>query len=53
VLFRSGWYIKPELKEDEKAPVIVFVHGGPKGMYGHYFKYEMQLWRARATTCSS
>ncbi|NJE43191.1 S9 family peptidase [Thermococcus sp. GR6] len=39
----DGWYIKPELKEDEKAPVIVFVHGGPKGMYGHYFKYEMQL----------
>lgn len=39
----DGWYLKPELKEEEKAPVIVFVHGGPKGMYGHYFKYEMQL----------
>ncbi|CAB50354.1 Peptidase [Pyrococcus abyssi GE5] len=39
----DGWYIKPELKEGEKAPVIVFVHGGPKGMYGYYFKYEMQL----------
>ncbi|NJE85345.1 S9 family peptidase [Thermococcus sp. CX2] len=39
----DGWYIKPELKEGEKAPVIVFVHGGPKGMYGHYFKYEMQM----------
>jgi len=39
----DGWYIKPELKENEKAPVVVFVHGGPKGMYGHYFKYEMQL----------
>ncbi len=43
----DGWYIKPELKEDEKAPVIVFVHGGPKGMYGHYFKYEMQLMASR------
>ncbi|WP_297421850.1 alpha/beta hydrolase family protein [Thermococcus sp.] len=39
----DGWYLKPELKEEEKAPVIVFAHGGPKGMYGHYFKYEMQL----------
>ena len=39
----DGWYIRPEIEEGEKAPVIVFVHGGPKGMYGHYFKYEMQL----------
>ncbi|NJE04124.1 S9 family peptidase [Thermococcus sp. MV11] len=39
----DGWYLKPELKENEKAPVIVFVHGGPKGMYGHRFVYEMQL----------
>ncbi|AHF81145.1 alpha/beta hydrolase family protein [Thermococcus paralvinellae] len=39
----DGWYIKPDIKEGEKAPVIVFVHGGPKGMYGYYFKYEMQL----------
>ncbi|WP_297466483.1 S9 family peptidase [Thermococcus sp.] len=39
----DGWYLKPELEEGEKAPVIVFVHGGPKGMYGHRFVYEMQL----------
>ncbi len=39
----DGWYIKPDVEEGEKAPVVVFVHGGPKGMYGHYFKYEMQL----------
>ncbi len=39
----DGWYLKPELKEGEKVPVIVFVHGGPKGMYGHRFVYEMQL----------
>ncbi|WP_297523084.1 S9 family peptidase [Thermococcus sp.] len=39
----DGWYLKPELKENEKAPVIVFVHGEPKGMYGHRFVYEMQL----------
>lgn len=39
----DGWFIRPELKEGEKAPVIVFVHGGPKGMYGYYFHYMMQL----------
>jgi len=39
----DGWYIKPDIKEGEKAPVIVFVHGGPKGMYGYRFRYEMQL----------
>ncbi|AEK73435.1 Peptidase, prolyl oligopeptidase family protein [Thermococcus sp. 4557] len=43
----DGWYLRPELKEDEKAPVIVFVHGGPKGMYGHRFVYEMQLMAAK------
>ena len=39
----DGWYIKPDVKEGKKAPVIVFVHGGPKGMYGYYFNYMMQL----------
>ncbi len=39
----DGWYIEPSLREGEKAPVVVFVHGGPKGMYGYYFKYEAQL----------
>ncbi len=39
----DGWYIKPDLKEGGKAPVIVFVHGGPKGMYGYNFNYMAQL----------
>ncbi len=39
----DGWYIKPEINGSEKAPVIVFVHGGPKGMYGYRFNYNMQL----------
>jgi len=39
----DGWYIKPDVRDGEKVPVIVFVHGGPKGMYGYYFKYEFQL----------
>ena len=37
----EGWYIKPKTKK--KAPLIVFVHGGPKGMYGYGFNYNMQL----------
>lgn len=37
----DGWYMKPEVKE--KAPLIVFVHGGPKGMYGYSFDIMMQL----------
>ena len=36
----DGWYLKPDT--EEKAPVVVFVHGGPKGMYGHRFVYMMQ-----------
>lgn len=39
----DGWYMKPELEANEEAPVVVFVHGGPKGMYGYFFKHEMQL----------
>ncbi len=38
----DGWYMKPDVENEEKKPVIVFVHGGPKGMYGHRFVYMMQ-----------
>ena len=38
----DGWYIEPKLKGEEKSPVVVFVHGGPKGMYGHRFNFTMQ-----------
>jgi len=38
----DGWYLKPDIEEGKKAPVVLFVHGGPKGMYGHRFIYEMQ-----------
>jgi dipeptidyl aminopeptidase/acylaminoacyl peptidase len=33
----EGWYLKPDLKDAQKAPAIVFIHGGPKGAYGHHF----------------
>jgi dipeptidyl aminopeptidase/acylaminoacyl peptidase len=41
----DAWYIKPSKRG--KRPLIVFVHGGPKGMYGHYFHYNAQLMASR------
>ena len=41
----DAWYIKP--KKRGKRPLIVFVHGGPKGMYGLYFHYTAQLMASR------
>ncbi len=38
----DAWYLKPkELKGT--CPIIVMVHGGPKGMYGYQFIYQAQL----------
>ncbi len=37
----DGWYIKPRRRK--KSPLVVFVHGGPKGMYGYYFHLNAQL----------
>jgi dipeptidyl aminopeptidase/acylaminoacyl peptidase len=42
----DGWFIQPE-KIDKKAPMLVFVHGGPKGMYGYSFDYLKQLFASR------
>ncbi|AGB04958.1 dipeptidyl aminopeptidase/acylaminoacyl peptidase [Aciduliprofundum sp. MAR08-339] len=39
----DGWYIKPRGAGKRKMPAILFVHGGPKGMYGYYFHYNAQL----------
>lgn len=39
----DGWFIKPEVKNNEKVPLVVFVHGGPKGMYGYSFDFMAQL----------
>ena len=36
------WVIDPE--PSKKKPVILFIHGGPKGMYGYYFHPEIQLY---------
>ena len=34
----EAWYLKPETKgAGGKAPVVLMIHGGPKGMYGYAF----------------
>ncbi len=38
----DGWVLVPN-KESDKYPFILYVHGGPKGMYGYGFYAEMQL----------
>ena len=43
----DGWYIKPDVKSGEKAPLIVFVHGGPKDMYGYFFDVMAQMLASR------
>lgn len=38
----DAWYFKPK-KENSNLPLIVMVHGGPKGMYGYQFNFQAQL----------
>ena len=40
----DGWVMIPE--SDGRKPLILYIHGGPKGMYGYYFHPEMQLMAA-------
>ena len=37
----DGWVMLPE--GDGPYPLILYIHGGPKGMYGYRFHPEMQL----------
>ena len=40
----EGWIMKPaEFKEDEKYPVILNIHGGPKSAFGYAFMFENQI----------
>ena len=39
----DGWVIKPETKENEKVPGVLFIHGGPKGAYGYAVNFMHQL----------
>ncbi len=44
----DAWILlPPSLGEGEKAPLILYVHGGPKGMHGYRFNAEYQLLAGR------
>ena len=46
----DGWVLLPPEgapRHGERLPLVLFVHGGPKGMYGYMFHYEMQLWASQ------
>ncbi len=39
----EGWILRPPGKHPEPLPLVLFVHGGPHGIYGHSFQFQMQL----------
>lgn len=44
----EGWLMRPhDLKEGEKYPMVVEIHGGPRGAYGHSLMHEFQLLAAQ------
>jgi dipeptidyl aminopeptidase/acylaminoacyl peptidase len=43
----EGWVLKPHgLKEGERRPAILDIHGGPKSKFGDSFMFEHQLYAA-------
>ena len=42
----EGWYLRPVAGTPEPYPLILAIHGGPHGAYGHQFMFEFQLWAA-------
>ncbi|MEM3671464.1 MAG: S9 family peptidase [Thermoprotei archaeon] len=42
----DGWYLKPDAIGSKPFPVILMIHGGPKGMYGYGFNLASQIYRA-------
>ena len=43
----DAWYLEPlNLKEKEKYPAILFIHGGPKSSYGYTLNFMHQLFAA-------
>ncbi len=44
----EGWLMKPTgWKPDEKYPMVLHIHGGPRGAYGNSFVHEFQLLAAQ------
>jgi len=40
----DGWMLKPPGYEEGRAyPTVLFIHGGPHGVYGDAFMFQMQL----------
>jgi dipeptidyl aminopeptidase/acylaminoacyl peptidase len=40
----EGWILLPEA--DGRSPLVLAIHGGPHGAYGHRFTFQFQLWAA-------
>lgn len=44
----EGWILKPpDLKKNEKYPVILNIHGGPKSAFGYAFMFEHQFFASK------
>ena len=43
----DGWLITPPASREERPPLVLEVHGGPHGAYGHTFFFEFQVLAAQ------
>jgi dipeptidyl aminopeptidase/acylaminoacyl peptidase len=44
----EGWLMRPlNFQAGKKYPVVLFIHGGPHGMYGYGFSHSNQVYAAR------
>ena len=44
----DGWIIRPpNFQQDAKYPLLLEIHGGPRGVYGYSFMYEFQVLAAQ------
>jgi len=43
----DGWLIEPPDAKEQRTPLVLEVHGGPHGAYGHTFFFEFQVLAAQ------
>ena len=44
----EGWLMRPlNFQAGKKYPLVLFIHGGPHGMYGYGFSHSNQVYAAR------
>ncbi|HJQ70035.1 MAG TPA: S9 family peptidase [Blastocatellia bacterium] len=44
----EGWLMRPlSFQAGKKYPLVLFIHGGPHGMYGYGFSHSNQVYAAR------